>query len=212
MPSKSPSVNDSDVRVLPWSNVRARQWLAGLPSFCRPIIDDETSSVVSVDFWAVEASGDDEFDRFFGELLAQDARDYARRSAQPEFVDLVLVWLSWVTRGEFGPFERAFIEHVMRNDPRYASRRRHHGFGAHRCAGKFHDDAAVGRTRLGRRVQRPQRAWCTAHVLTNSYRGDQRRPAGRPRAHRSGCIAAGCGNAGVERSGRDLAGCSCRRA
>jgi hypothetical protein len=63
-----------------------------------------------------------DFDRFFGELLAQDARDYARRSAQPDFVDLVLVWLSWVTRGEFRPLEKAFIERVFRQDPQCADR------------------------------------------------------------------------------------------
>jgi hypothetical protein len=115
-------------RFLPWSDVRAQHWLAGLPSFCKPIIDDETSLVVGVDFWAIEASGDEEFDQFFGELLAEDALDYSRGCAQPDFVDLVIVWLAcgWSSLGrekrELGPMERAFIEHVFRNDPHCANR------------------------------------------------------------------------------------------
>jgi hypothetical protein len=92
-----------------------------LPSFCRPIIDDETSSVVGVDFWAVAASEDDLIDQIHGEILSDELLAYTRRSGQPEFADLVIVWVT-VTRREFGPLERAFIEHVMRNDPRCADR------------------------------------------------------------------------------------------
>jgi hypothetical protein len=46
---------------------------------------------------------------------------YTRRSKQPEFADVVIVWLA-VTRKEFAPFEKAFIEHVLRNDPHCANR------------------------------------------------------------------------------------------
>jgi hypothetical protein len=108
--------------VIPWTDIRAQQWVSNLPYFCKPIIDDETSSMNWVDFWAVTASGDDEFDQFLGELIAEDALDYARRCGQAEFVDLVLVWIAQVTRGEFRPMEKSFIEHVIRNDPHCADR------------------------------------------------------------------------------------------
>lgn len=47
-------------------------------------------------------------DQIHAEVLAHEAVDYARRSSQAEFVDLVVVWLALVTAGEFGPLESAF--------------------------------------------------------------------------------------------------------
>jgi hypothetical protein len=101
----------------------AQGWLGELPSFCEPIFDDRSSSVVWIDFWAVEASGDVAADQARGERYADEAIRYSREIDQPEFVDCVIAWITYFCHAqgremhELGPIEKAFIAHAIRKDP-----------------------------------------------------------------------------------------------
>jgi hypothetical protein len=47
-----------------------------------------------IDYWAVEASGDDEIDRIRGGIYAAEALAYAQTIKRPEFVDIVILWMT----------------------------------------------------------------------------------------------------------------------
>lgn len=113
--SKPLSQNAAYIRGLPW--------LIRLPSFCAPIFDDQSSSIIGIDFWAVEPSDDAAFDRDRGRGFAAEAIRYANAIGQPEFVDCVILWITggfYDHRGsldELKPLSAGFVGRIFSDDP-----------------------------------------------------------------------------------------------
>ena len=87
-----------------------------LPSFCKPIFaaNDPLLDVSGIEFWAVKTSGDDETDRRRGVQYADEAIKYAQQIGQPEFVAIVILWITFHLEGRpYDPLELAFITHAM---------------------------------------------------------------------------------------------------
>lgn len=113
---------------------------AALPSFCKPLRSDGmliASKVLApddpivasgIDYWAVEACGDDEIDSLCGELYAEEAIAYAVQIDKPSFVDLVFTWITFFffkagrQLQELSALERAFIDTVIQKDAAFCRR------------------------------------------------------------------------------------------
>lgn len=94
--------------------------LAGLPSFCRPVLDVDNPSLMKwIDFWAVEASGDNDIDRARGESYADEAITYARCIGQPGFVDCVVVSVALLllNASSLNPLPNGFIDRIIEAEP-----------------------------------------------------------------------------------------------
>jgi hypothetical protein len=93
--------------------------VADLPICCEPVLRDD-GSLVGINFFGVEASGDADGDRAWGEFLAEDAIRYAREHPGFEILTGILSWmgaaLHFEDRGP-GPLENGFVYRILRDYP-----------------------------------------------------------------------------------------------
>ncbi len=87
-----------------------------LPSFCKPIFDDRSSSIIGIDFWTIEPSRDDAGEKERGEAYADEAIEYARRIGQTAFIDCIIMYMAQSLHS-LGAVEKAFIARAMRDEP-----------------------------------------------------------------------------------------------
>jgi hypothetical protein len=96
-------------------------YIARLPSFCVPIQDEgDPTLAIWIDFWAVKPFGDEPIDRLRGEAYAHEAIWYAHQRAQPEFLELVVIWMMYGLFDEGvgpGPLEQGFLDQIQRDEP-----------------------------------------------------------------------------------------------
>jgi hypothetical protein len=94
---------------------------ADLPLCCVALsVEDDPSRMAGVNFWDVDASGDADSDKAWGEFLAEDAVRYVRAHPGTEILTGILYWMGAALRFEErcpGPLENGFVYRVLRDYP-----------------------------------------------------------------------------------------------
>jgi hypothetical protein len=94
--------------------------LADLPIFCEPLLSDDQSRLIGINFWTAEASGDPEGDYAWGEFLGEEAVRYVRDHGAQEVLTAALQWMGASLYFEDrcpGPLENGFVYRVLKDYP-----------------------------------------------------------------------------------------------
>lgn len=102
-------------------NVLIVDQVSRLPTFCTfSFKEDDPSTVTWIDFWAVEPCNDSEIDYARGHRYADEAIWHVRATAQPVFVECVLIFMAIKLREEnrcAGALENGFIDRIASEFP-----------------------------------------------------------------------------------------------
>jgi len=96
------------------------------PSFCALTYQEGDPSILSwIDFWAVEPDGAAEADYRRGQRFGDEAIQHVRLTAQPVFIECVLVFIGIKLRDgnrDASELERGFIDQIEREFPHAISK------------------------------------------------------------------------------------------